>query len=349
MRDARAIAAVAAFLALAVPLPAVAAAGTTPITWTPLPAVEPGAQVTLSTDDLPALFAAGCGSGPAVQVSVAGQPVTAANLDWAILLTLPLSLRPGAQLVVSAPACHAVGSQVLTVAQPVIATATAQIVTEAGGQETATAGQTVTVTGTGFGVAQGPGYALLLAGQPCGCQIEGWGAGVIEATLPQTLATGAYSLAVRTSVGTSPGVPLYVLSVADAQALAAGKPVTVPWASSAGTGAPQGGGGADGSGAPSGGGQGTPPRSGTGSHAGGRPGAGGRGAHAGGSEHGVAWPWLVLVGLASVAAAVLALPRRPRRVGAGAVQVQTPEPEPEAQAAEPEAGPETGPEGGDAP
>ena len=334
---------VALAVALAVPLPA-AAASATPITWTPLPSVEPGAQVTLSTNDLPALFAAGCGSGPAVQVTVAGQPVTAANLDWAIVLTLPLALRPGSVLAVSAPSCHAVGTQVLTVATPIIAQATAQVVTVAGGQETATAGQIVTITGTGFGAAQGTGFAVLLDGRPCtGCQIQGWNAGEIVVTLPQGLATGAYSLAVRTVAGTSPSVPLYVLSVADAAALAAGKTVALPWASGSGRASGAGGGGSGRAGP-----------SGTRSPTGGRqPGTGGgTGNPSGGrSGHGTGWPWLLLVGLGSVAAAALALApwRRRSRVGAGQVQVGAPEPEAEeAQAAEPEA-PETDPEGGDVP
>lgn len=330
MRHTRSIAAASALvLALAAPLP-VAAASTTPITWTPLPAVEPGQEVSLYTTDLPALFHAGCGSGEAIQVTVAAKPVSAANLDWAILFTLPLSLRPGAVLAVSAPACHAAGSQVLTVATPIIAHATAQIVTEVGGQQTATAGQPLTVTGTGFGVAEGPGFAVLLDGQPCGgCQIQGWNAGEIVVTLPQTLDTGAYSLSVSTSVGTSPTVPLYVLSVADAAALAAGQHITIPWASATHPAIPTG----------------TPSRTGSGRPGTGRssdPGTGGR------STHGAGWPWVALIGLGSVAAALAALVpwRRKRRVGAGQVQVGVPEPEPEALAAEPGT-PEQDPEGGD--
>lgn len=339
MRHTRSIAAASALvLAFAAPLPA-AAAGTTPITWTPLPAVEPGQEISLYTNDLPALFAAQCSSGSAVQVSVGGLPVTAANLDWAILFTLPLSMRPGAQLVVSAPSCHASGSQVLTVATPIIAQATAQVVTQAGGRETATAGQPVTVTGTGFGVAEGPGFAVLLDGQPCGgCQIQGWNAGEIVVTLPQTLDTGAYSLSVSTSVGTSPTVPLYVLSVADAAALAAGKTVALPWAS--GSGRP--GGGGSGRALPSGSGTRSPTGGGRDGGAG-SPGGGGR------SGHGAAgWQWPLLVGLGSLVAALAALApwRRKRRAGAGQVQVEAPEPEPPA--AEPEAE-EQDPEGGDAP
>ncbi len=339
MSTARSVVAVSALaVALAVPLPA--AAGT-PITWVPLPAVEPGAQVTLSTDDLPALFQAGCGSNSAVQVTVGGQLVAAANLDWAIVLTLPLTLRPGAVLAVTAASCHAQGSQVLAVAVPIVAGATARVVTVAGGQETVTAGQPVTITGTGFGAGQGAGFAVLLEGQPCtDCQIGGWNAGEITATLPQGLATATYTLAVRTTAGTSPPVPLYVLSTSAAQALAAGKPVALPWAPGAG-----GTGGA---------GSGQATRSGTGSHAGGQAGSGGSGnpGGGGGGHHGAAWPWVALVALGSLAAAALAALapwRRKRRVGAGQVQVQTPEPEAEeAQAAAPEAQ-EQDPAGGDTP
>ena len=341
MQYSRTIAAAVAVLALAAAAPAVAAASTTPITWYPLGAVEPGAQIDLYTNDLPALFAGGCGSGTGVKVTVGGVPVAAANLDWAILLTLPLDLRSNAQIVVTAPACHAEGSQVLNVATPIIAQATAQVVTQAGGQETATAGQPVTVTGTGFGVGQGPGFEVLLSGQPCGCQDEGWGAGEIIITLPQGLATAAYTLAVRTSAGTSMNVPLYVLSVSDAQALAAGKQVALPWASGSGRAGGAGGGGSVRA-VPSGSGTRSPTGGGRDGGAG-SPGGGGR------SGHGAAgWQWPLLVGLGSLVAALAALApwRRKRRAGAGQVQVEAPEPEPPA--AEPEAE-EQDPEGGDAP
>ena len=320
------VAAIFAGLALAVASPALAA-GATPITWVPLPAVEPGSQILLDVTDDATLFAVQCGGITPVVATVGGVAVPAANEDWAIQVTLPLNLAPGATLSVTARSCHAFGSQTLTVATPVIAHATAQVV-EVGGQETATAGQSVAIAGTGFGAGQGPGFAVLLNRQVCvACQVESWSAGFISVVLPQNLPTAAYRLAVRTSAGTSPTVPLYVLSTSDAQALASGQTVAVPWAS--------GGASSTHPSAP------TTSRSGSSTEPADNPG-GGRAGHG----HGVGWPWLALIGLGSVAAAFLALRRRPRRGAAGIVQVQTPEPETEAPTAAPEA-PEQNPTGGD--
>lgn len=334
MSTASVVAASALAVALAVPLPAAAAGIPEPgcpagiggtLSWTPTGAVQGGQQVTLWLDG------ASVGSSAVPSVTVDSQGVSAQGGGHEVSFSFPLGVTPGTLAIRE---CGASGTQPISVLRPVIHTATSDVAVRVGGQVAYTAGKAIVVTGTGFALAQGSN-ALLLDGTTSGVQVTNWSPTGTEivAVLAPALASGTYRLSIRTGGGTSNATTIHVLSVADAQALAAGKPVSLPWAPGAG-----GTGGA---------GSGRSGPSGTGSHAGGQAGSGGSGNPGGGqSGHGVAWLWLVLVGLTSVAAALAALApwRRRRRVGAGSVQVQTPESEAGEPAAAPEPGGETGPE-----
>ena len=316
-------------VALAVSVPAAAAAGLAP---QPLGALEGGQTVTL---DVPGLQSGEVCHGP-VKVTVGGTPATVLAAGGVggdqVLLTVPAGVASGQTLTVAQ--CGVSGSETIQVLQPVIHTATAAVTVEAGGETAATAGARVTVTGSGVGV-MGSGD-VLLNGRAGQVQVLGWGFGSITVVLTPSLQTGTYTLSVRTGGGTSNATTLRVLSIADAQAIASGQSVALPWAT----------GGASSTHPSSS--TGTPSRSTSGATRSGNPSGGGRAGHG----HGAGWPWPVLVGLGSIAAALLALApwRRRHRVGTGNVQMETTEPEAEeAPAAEPEAGPETGPEGGDTP
>lgn len=304
-------------LALAVPLPA-AAAGLAP---QPLGAVEGGQTITVT---VPGLMTGEVCHGP-VTVDVGGVSATVLAAGGVggdqILLTLPAAVATGQTLTVTQ--CGESGTESIRVLQPVIRSATSTVTTEVGGHRALTAGGRVIITGSGLGVL-GSGH-VLLDGRAGRVQVLDWGFGSIVAVLDPALATGTYSLSVRTGGGTSNSTVLHVLSVSAAQALASGQTVSVPWATSGAS-----------STHPS---SPTTSRSRSGTRPTGNPG-GGR------SGHGSGWPWVALVGLGSVAAALAALApwRRRRRVGAGSVQVETTEPEAPADA--PEA-PEQDPTGSD--